>query len=470
MTWRFALMLMFASRAWACSCSGDWPSVKQAWEKTPFVFLGTVEVADPNEDSNQTMFQEQSVRIRVDEAFKGVSKGQRIELHQGANDCAAKFRSGQRFVFYLYGTPGNWSVPACTHALGSAEAGGDDLLFLRGLPKSAIGTRLSGVVELYEDSPTEAFRRVGGVAKLKVTITGTAGFVQTVMTNTAGVYEIVGLRPGRYSVSIEVPKGLEVKFPLVTGSPRVQGDDAAVELASNGGSSVGFVLQADTRLSGRMLDARGAALAGVCIDLEPVEGRGENGARFFDCSKQDGLFQMTMMPPGKYWLVAKDEAKVGLRNSKSTLYYPGVRDRERATMISIEAGHYVEQLDIRLPADEKRHKIAGRILFADGAPVANATVEFSSTEHGYSETTSTGPDGSFGLAVEAGMKGQLSGQLAVLQPILESCPEFRVGPRRRGIFRFMDAKPIPLSSDSDHEELKLELSSPSCKSWPPGRN
>src|ERR1700733_14050623 len=101
MTWRFALMLMVATRAWACVCGGNWPSVKQAWQHAPFVFLGTVEFADPDEDSSQTIFQGQSVRIRVDEAFKGVSRGQLIELHQGANDCAAKFRTSERAVFYL---------------------------------------------------------------------------------------------------------------------------------------------------------------------------------------------------------------------------------------------------------------------------------------------------------------------------------------------------------------------------------
>ena len=151
MAWRFTLMMLIgATRAWACSCGGNWPSVKQAWEKTPFVFLGTVEVADPDEDSSQTIFQAQSVRIHVDETFKGVSRVQTVELHQGGTDCDAKFRTGQRAVFYLYAgnSPGSWSVPWCTHALGNPESAGDDLLFLRGLPKSAIGTRLSGEVEL----------------------------------------------------------------------------------------------------------------------------------------------------------------------------------------------------------------------------------------------------------------------------------------------------------------------------------
>jgi hypothetical protein len=468
MTWRFALVVLVATRAWACSCSGNWPSVKQAWEKAPFVFLGTVEIADPDEDGSQTIFKEQSIRIRVDEAFKGVSKGQLIELREGANDCAAKFRTSQRAVFYFHGTPGDWVVPPCTRALGSPEPTADDLLFLRGLPRSAIGTRLSGEVELYEDSPTEAFRRVGGVAKVGVKILGPAGFTRETITNAAGAYEVFGLRPGRYSVSIEVPKGLKVKFPLVSGSSWT-GDNASVELAPNGNASVGFVLQADTWLSGRMLDAQGVPMIGVCIDLEPVEGRGENGARFFDCSKTSGFFEMKMMPPGKYWLVARDEVRTELLKSTSTLYYPGVRDRQRATIVSIEAGKQVERVDIRMPSGEKRHKITGQLQFADGVPASDATVTFTSPQHGYSETVAVGRDGSFALPVVAGMEGQLTAQLAVMERILRSCPEWKVQPRRRGMFRFMDASPISVLSDSDHEGLKLELPSPSCSSWPPGR-
>jgi hypothetical protein len=471
MSWRSALLLILAARSWGCSCSGNWPSIKQSWKDAPAVFLGTVEIADPDGDGRQMMFQEQSVRIRIDKAFKGVSGGQTIELREGADDCSAKFRTGQRAVFYLYPgiTRGGWSVPPCTHALGSDEPAGDDLLFLRGLPKSAIGTRLSGEVELYEDSPTEAFKRVRGVPKVPVKISGPRGLSREAVTNIAGVYEVYGLLPGRYSVSIEVPGGLRIKFPVVTGSSPVQGKEAAVELNQDGGASVDFVLQADTQLSGRMLDANAAPITGICVDLEPLEGRGENGARFFDCSKAGGVFKMTMMPPGSYWLAARDDVKLDGLQSKSTLYYPGVRDRRRAMIVSIEAGNYREHLDIRLPSDEKRYKIAGRFQFADGAPVATALVTFASPQSGYSETTNTGADGSFGLSIVVGMEGQLRGQLGVLEPILRFCPEFRVEPRRSGLIRFMDASPISLLVGSDHDDLKLELTSPSCKSWPPDR-
>jgi protocatechuate 3,4-dioxygenase beta subunit len=469
MRWLVVLMLMLAIRAEACSYSGNWASAKQAWEKAPFVFLGTVETADPDADPQQTIFQEQSVRIRVDDPFKGVFAGQTIELHQGADDCSAKFRTGQRAVFYLYKGTQGWDVPPCSRSLGSAAARGDDLLFLRGLPASAKGTRLSGEVELYEDSPKEASHRVRGLPGVRVTISGPLGSRTETVTNADGAYELYGLPPGKYSARIRVPQGLRLTFPVVVGSAPVRGDESAVELEANGGVSVGFVLKADTRLTGRVLGPRGNPITGICIDLDPVEGRGENGARFFDCSKSGGGFAMEMMPPGQYRLAAHDEVKLDDHKSKSTLYYPDVRDRDRAAIVSIEAGKYVEHLDIRVPSDEKRNRITGRMQFEDGAPVPGAAVTFNSAQHGYTETTQTDAEGSFGFLVVAGMEGELQGVMAVMTPILKSCPELKVGPRVRGMLRFMDANPIPLSGDSNHENLKLTLPSPSCKAWPPGK-
>jgi len=470
MNWRFVPLLMLATPAWACVCSGPWQSAKQAWEKAPFVFLGTVEIADPDADPRETMFQEQSVRIRVDELFKGRLAGQAIDLHEGANDCAAKFRTGERAVFYLYkGTDESWVVPPCSHSMGNAAPEGDDLLFLRGLPKSAKGTRLSGEVELYEDSPQEVFRRVRGVPGVRVTISGPNGSSVEAVTNADGAYQVYNLPPGKYSTRIAVPKGLKLTFPVVAGSQRLPGNESALELPSNGGVGVSFVLQADTRLTGRMLDARGNPINGVCVNLEPLEGRGENGARFFDCSKDGGVFSMEMMPPGQYRLIAEDEVKMDDHKSKSTLYYPGARGRDRAAIISIEAGQYVEHLDILVPSAEQRNLIAGRMQFNDGAPVAHATVTFTSVQHGYTETTETAGDGSFGFLAIAGMDGELRGVTGVMLPILKLCPEFIVAPHARGMFRSMNAIPIPVSIDSDHGNLKLILPFPSCNAWPPGR-
>jgi hypothetical protein len=81
------------------------------------VFLGTVTLADPDGDANQLIFRNQLDHVRVDAAFKGVFAGQTIELHEGASDCDAKFKTDQRAVFYLYaGTRDRWSVLWCAYA------------------------------------------------------------------------------------------------------------------------------------------------------------------------------------------------------------------------------------------------------------------------------------------------------------------------------------------------------------------
>jgi hypothetical protein len=86
-----------------------------------------------------------------------------------------------------------------------------------------------------------------------------------------------------------------------------------------GQRTVFYLYQETTRGSWSVPPCTHAPMADVCIDLEPAQGRGEGGARFFDCSKTGGVFAMEMMPPGKYLLVARHEVKVDLLKSKSTL-------------------------------------------------------------------------------------------------------------------------------------------------------
>ena len=459
MRWHFVpLLLILGSRLCACVTGGTWPSTKEMWRRAPAVFLGTVVLADPDGDGQQMIFQPQLVRIRVDEAFKSVLAGQTIELRQGGNDCAAKFKTGTRFVFYMRGsTRRGWGLLW----LDSAEPAGDDLLFLRALPGSARGTRLSGRVELYEDSVAGAFRSAGGVANVPVTIAGPHEFSREIVTNAAGVYELYDLPAGRYAVRIKAPAGLAMKFSTVTGSPYSPPTGSAVELVKNGGASVDFVLQADTRLTGRVLDQAGAPMANVCVHLEEPDGRGKNVG--FECSKADGRFTLSMMSPGRYLLVAQDNVKLDNLKSTSTLYYPGVRDRELATVVPVEASRYLNHLDFRLPPGERRYKIEGQFQYADGVPAARATVTFTSPQSGYAETATSGADGTFGLLVVAGMRGELSGRLRVLEPILARCPKFQVEPDRRGMMRFLAASPIRLSADSDAAGIVLRLTSPSCK-------
>ncbi|MEQ1885383.1 MAG: carboxypeptidase-like regulatory domain-containing protein [Bryobacteraceae bacterium] len=178
---------------------------------------------------------------------------------------------------------------------------------------------------------------------------------------------------------------------------------------------------------------------------------------------------MEMMAPGKYILTGRDDVTIAGAKSKSTFYYPGVRDRNRAKVITVAAGNYVRDLEIRLPQDEKRYRIAGTVLFSDGFAVKGATIEFASAEPGYAENTTSNADGSFALTALAGVQGQLKVELPVFLPMLRNCPEWKVGPREQGMMRFIEAPATAITMDEDRIDLTIELPSPSCKAVPAQR-
>ena len=153
---RCVLLLSFASsQIWACVC-GAYPSVKQAWERSPVVLSGSVEIAIPN-----SAITPQIVAVQVEESFKGSRKGELFFLLQPGHDCAPKFKTGERVLLYLNrSSAGLWEAFGCgrTQPLESAV---DDLRFLHALPGSAGKNRLAGVVALYENSVSEV---LGGCA------------------------------------------------------------------------------------------------------------------------------------------------------------------------------------------------------------------------------------------------------------------------------------------------------------------
>ena len=122
------------------------PSAKGAWEGVPAVSLGRVD----RTRLDRRLFV-QHVRLRVEEAFKGVKTGELVELPVTISSCSPGFVKGMRLVFYLGREegPGGWRLPIC-YRLRELSAAADDLLFLRALPGSAGRNRLPGTAE-YSD-------------------------------------------------------------------------------------------------------------------------------------------------------------------------------------------------------------------------------------------------------------------------------------------------------------------------------
>lgn len=232
---RIVLFLALTSPTWACDCVSNDPSVKQMWKGSALVFAGTVEsvAVSPNGD-----FRVQSVRIHVDEAFKGISVDQFVELPVRTTDCDYIFTQDERFVFFLQtgSTPGSWKLPGgCIRSLGSTDPASDDMLFLRALPKSAEHTRLSGTLYL---------GTAGRASDVNVRVTGPGGLTREVVTNSAGVYEFYDLREGSYTVHLDIPEDLALRWSSVSDGFNAPGrNDAVVKLGPGQGAAVDFVLE-----------------------------------------------------------------------------------------------------------------------------------------------------------------------------------------------------------------------------------
>lgn len=345
---RCLLLLLFASnQTWACVCSA-YPSVKQAWERSPVVLSGYVELAIP-----KSAITPQFVVVQVEEPFKGSRKGELFFLLQPGNDCAPKFKTGEHALFYM--NPSSvylWEAFGCgrTQLL---ELAADDLRFLHALPGSAGKNRIAGVVALYENSIGEGFRRVRSLSKMRVRLRSDDNSTEAV-TDDDGVYELYSLSPGNYRIGVDIPKGLRIYFPVIAGGAGrrnrledLRATEPIVRINADTTADVDFVLVLDNEISGRVVDSSGKPTKDVCVQLQPSIGEASRYFLVSKCSEADGSYVLKDMPPGQYVIMAEPWANG--RPQEPKLFYPGTTDRKSAEVVSIGSGQHLAGFEIRIP-------------------------------------------------------------------------------------------------------------------------
>lgn len=456
---RWALLAFCGPLAYACSCGGKVSPV-QAWADSPLVFVGSVEHAHPVYRPGDIQVPEQIVEVKVEEPFKGVSRSAIVRLQQPGG-CAPSFQPGQQLLIYARALPGdknNWYVPGCGRSSLLADAA-DDLLFLRGLPRSAEANRLSGEVSLAEASPVYGESRRKPRPGVAVTVLG-GDRSWRLTTNADGIFEIYGLPPGRYRIAPDIPPGMTLSSFFITGPPERRQGEISFDLGERSGVSVRLVLTVETWISGRVLDPQGKPLSDVDLALEPV--KGETGELPISAySKEDGSYRMADMTSGTYRIVANRSGAVTANRPFPTIYYPGVSDRQRATVVTIVAGDQRTGFDLRIPELAPRSILAGRLQFSEGSPVPGAYVRFSNSS-GSEARARTGPEGGFELRVLQGGVGEIAAELIVAPPFLAQCPQWKDGLSKD---IWIKANPISVAVYSDQRSLLLTLPVPPCEAW-----
>jgi hypothetical protein len=448
----FGILLFSADLAMACSCLGT-PSVCGAFAGAEAVFLGTVSRVQnktARDETGREYIVGQVAYVHVDEAFKGAKEPQLIFRSYGTS-CDATYEEGQRRLFYAsYDKKDkSWSIGGCDRSA-LLKYAADDLLYLRALPGSAQKTRIAGELR------TRDYKPLMGV---KVKLIGERRTYE-VFTDKNGVYEMYDLPAGKYVVEPEVPLNLKLSF--TSSSAIVDSTRRQVELKDKSCVNVDFDFSENTVIQGRVLGPDGQPMNKVCVRLWLKEKPAETPF-LLDCTEQDGHFKIDEIALGEYYLVANDDGVISSDEPFPLTYYPGVFEKEKATVLNIASGDKLEDFDIHIPSRRSTRTIEGRLLFSDGRPVDDETVEFNSDEKpGQPQDrvlTKTDTEGRFKLSVLEGSKGTLRGYLYSFSRESEKCPQLD---KLNKAYKDIETNRLTLELNRDHQDLELVFAFPFC--------
>jgi hypothetical protein len=233
-------------------------------------------------------------------------------------------------------------------------------------------------------------------------------------------------------------------------------------------ASLDIQFDIDNAIRGKVLDAGGRPLKGVCLTASPAEEKEIKGE--IDCTEEDGSFAITELAPGNYILVANDENKITSSEPFPTLYYPNVFEREKAGVITIRAGDHLENFNIYVPKAEETVTVEGVFLYSDGKPVVKESVEFKAEKTGENvegdARAQTDEKGRFRLKILKGLQGELSGEMYAYIGEFENCPKLEAVIRKAdggGSSATVNTPALKIRADADLFNVELKYPFPGCK-------
>ena len=484
--------LIIAIAAWtfqtqtanACSCAPKRP-VLDSFERSDYVLFVRVVSVEKTEDKDYLDGVKSTTAI-VEKVFKGDLKvGEKMVFGQGGGaDCVWTFDDesvGKQFLFYLSRSRERtklWFAGTCGRST-LADYAGDDLLYLNNLSKLRGKTRLSGTLSIFQSSPIEG---VGYTYKAlsdrTVRITGKDKSYE-LTTNSDGVYEIYDIPAGRYEVKPEIPSGWTLdRFGIGNSSP-INFEDLkqpseqpptffSILVQPGSHSYLDFNFNIDNEIRGTVTDLDGIAMANVCVRLEPTPGKKAQYFSKFDCTDKNGAFSIDDIPVGSYVLVVNDDGKISSDEPFPTFYYPNVLEREKAVVITIGEGQTISDLNVRAPSIRETITIEGVVVYSDGKPVANESVEFEPDKPSQviedASRTQTDEKGYFALKVLKGTKGRLAGNMFTYVGEFKNCPQLeKIIKAKGGTSVDLNTNEILVEGDRGISNVELKFTFPYCE-------
>jgi len=358
-----AVVILFTGTriADACSCVAM-PTCQRFWTADA-VFSGVVTSVTWSDDGELRL---SHTTIVVERGFRGAS-GEIVVTSSANSSCHYSFTVGQRYLVYARrNADGSLSTGSCSGNKLLPDAG-EDLDYAEHLPPPGAGGRIYGRIRVIEqdllDRRNSKDKYPAGVA---VTLRDSDGAALELQTDTRGQFDAAGLKPGKYSVSIDTP-----------ATARVYYEPTTIDLEDRACVPVSVAYQSNGRIAGRIVDASGLPLSKVSVSAFPSEftTKKEYPDASIETKLTDayGRYEIGPLPPGQYQVGVNVERPPSLEAPYPPTYHPGVLTRAEAETITVRDGE-MRRANFVLPKKLTRVTVSGTVVFPDGSAAANVNV------------------------------------------------------------------------------------------------
>lgn len=217
--------------------------------------------------------------------------------------------------------------------------------------------------------------------RVRITLNGGVANPPTTVTDTRGLFEVLNVPPGSYSLTAARAGYLTLQY----GQRRPR--EAGRQLVITAGETIADIDMALPKggvVTGRIDDELGEPVPGArveAIELRYVRGRRVAVPARITMTNDVGEYRLSGLEPGIYQVRASTTDVWETDDGKNTLtyavtYFPGVTIRDPAQTVEVNLGQEVSAIDMKLVAGPAA-MITGIVEDANGEPTQGATVNLS---------------------------------------------------------------------------------------------
>lgn len=361
-----AALFLWTPLGFACSC-GSSPGCPTLGGPFGPVFVGTV--LEVTETGNPAFLSGRRARIQVSESFGGLSpEAKEIDVltGRGGGDCGVPFKPGEQYLVAAFLSKDGLIHAGICSSTRRIDSIGAALRILRLRRSGQALPSLAGQIVQRDRNfighlGTHQPRPLGNTL-IRVRREGTS---YETLADAEGLYEFYGLPPGRYEFVPELPQGTTLSFYIGSDGPQIPFE------VGPGCRERDIEVFASGSIQGQVVDESNRPLPHAFVYIVPADRNviAKERELYWESQGKDGYFKFVHLPPGRYLVLVNPDNSQKPDFPYPRTFYPGVQEREAATVITVLAGAHVKKVDIRLQQHFVPRHVGVRVAWADGRPI-----------------------------------------------------------------------------------------------------